>query len=180
MYESICERHTNHACSYGLCNIVYPPETHLKSQSREISFVHNLWLSCPDVLDFCIEHGSDICLALCKISKWCDEWKIILWTNKILRDLSLRCVSGRYTILQQPLDLYMVSLSLLCCVQHCYKNHVMIIQDWQIMMTSPNGQIFCVTGPFCGKFADHRWISLTKASDAALWCFLWSASEQTV
>ena len=26
----------------------------------------------------------------------------------------------------------------------------------------------------------HRWITLTKASDAELWCFLWCSSEQTV
>ena len=26
----------------------------------------------------------------------------------------------------------------------------------------------------------HRWIPLTKASDAELWCFLWSAAEHTV
>ena len=26
----------------------------------------------------------------------------------------------------------------------------------------------------------HRWIPRTKASDAELWCFLWSAHEQTV
>ena len=26
----------------------------------------------------------------------------------------------------------------------------------------------------------HRWIPLTKASDAELWCFHWSALEQTV
>ena len=26
----------------------------------------------------------------------------------------------------------------------------------------------------------HRWIPLTKASDAELWCFLWSSPEQTV
>ena len=26
----------------------------------------------------------------------------------------------------------------------------------------------------------HRWIPLTKASDAKLWCFIWSAAEQTV
>ena len=33
---------------------------------------------------------------------------------------------------------------------------------------------------FVGKFTGHRWIPLTNASDAELWCFLWSASEQTV
>ena len=48
------------------------------------------------------------------------------------------------------------------------------------MMTSSNGNIFRVTGPLCGEFTGHRWIPLTKASDAELWCFLWSAPEWTV
>ena len=43
------------------------------------------------------------------------------------------------------------------------------------MMTSSNGNIFHVTGPLCGKFTDHRWIPRAKASEAELWCFLWSA-----
>ena len=42
-------------------------------------------------------------------------------------------------------------------------------------MTSSNGNIFRVTGHLCGKFTGHRWISHTKASDAELWCLLWSA-----
>ena len=45
----------------------------------------------------------------------------------------------------------------------------------QIMMTSSNGNIFRVTGPFCGEISGHRWIPRTKASDAELWCFLWTA-----
>ena len=45
----------------------------------------------------------------------------------------------------------------------------------QLMMTSSNGNILRVTGHLCGEFAGHRRISLTKASDADLWCFLWSA-----
>ena len=48
------------------------------------------------------------------------------------------------------------------------------------MMTSSNGNIFSVTGPLCGEFTGHRWIHLAKASDAGLWCFLWSSPEQTV
>ena len=40
------------------------------------------------------------------------------------------------------------------------------------MMTSSNGNIFRVTGPLCGEFTGLRWIPLTKASDAELWCFL--------
>ena len=48
------------------------------------------------------------------------------------------------------------------------------------MMTSSNGNIFRVTGHLCGKFTGHRWISHTKASDAELWCLLWSEPEWTV
>ena len=44
-----------------------------------------------------------------------------------------------------------------------------------MMTSSNNGNIFRVTGPLCGEFTGHRWISLTKPSDAELWCFLWSA-----
>ena len=40
-----------------------------------------------------------------------------------------------------------------------------------IMMTSSNGNIFCVTGHLCGEFTGPRWIPHTKASDAELWCF---------
>ena len=45
-------------------------------------------------------------------------------------------------------------------------------------MTSSNGNIFRVTGHLCGKFTGQRWISHTKASDAELWRFLWSAPER--
>ena len=43
-------------------------------------------------------------------------------------------------------------------------------------MTSSNENIFLVTGPLCGEFTAERWIHRTKASDAELWCFLWSAT----
>ena len=45
------------------------------------------------------------------------------------------------------------------------------------MMTSSNGNIFRVTGHLCGEFTGPRWIPHTKASDAELWCFLWSAPQ---
>ena len=44
-------------------------------------------------------------------------------------------------------------------------------------MTSPHGNIFWVTGHLCGEFTGDRWITRTKASDADLWCFLWSAPK---
>ena len=54
---------------------------------------------------------------------------------------------------------------------YCY--HI----DKESMMASSNGNIFRVTGPLCGEFTGLRWIPHTKASDAWLWCFLWSATE---
>ena len=39
------------------------------------------------------------------------------------------------------------------------------------MMTSSNGNIFCVTALLCGEFTGDRWIPRTKASYAELWCF---------
>ena len=45
-----------------------------------------------------------------------------------------------------------------------------------IMMASSNGNIFGVTGTLCGEFTGPGEFP-TKASDAELWCFLWSASE---
>ena len=53
-------------------------------------------------------------------------------------------------------------------------NHII---DFKSMMTSSNGNIFRVTGHLCGEFIGPRWIPRTKASDAELWYFLWSASE---
>ena len=48
------------------------------------------------------------------------------------------------------------------------------------MMTSSNGNVFHITGLCEGNaLATHRWIPLTKASDAELWYFIWSAPEQT-
>ena len=45
----------------------------------------------------------------------------------------------------------------------------------RIMMTSSDGKKFRVTDPLCREFTGHRWIPRTKASDAELWCVLWSA-----
>ena len=38
-----------------------------------------------------------------------------------------------------------------------------------------NGNTFRATGSLCEELIDHR----TKASDAELWCFLWTEPEQT-
>ena len=41
----------------------------------------------------------------------------------------------------------------------------------------PPGNIFRVTGHLCGGIHGCRWNPRTKASDAELWCFLWSPPE---
>ena len=48
------------------------------------------------------------------------------------------------------------------------------------IMTSSNGYIFRVADPLCGELYGHRWIPLTKASDAELSCFLWSTPKSMV
>ena len=47
-------------------------------------------------------------------------------------------------------------------------------------MTSSNGNIFRVTGPLWGECPSHRWSPLTKASEAELWCFLWSTNSWAI
>ena len=42
------------------------------------------------------------------------------------------------------------------------------------------GNIFRVTSPLFGEFTSYRWISLTKANDAELWSFIWSAPKYAV
>ena len=61
-------------------------------------------------------------------------------------------------------------------------NHIQCVSCCSIchrMMTSSNASIFRIASPLWGESTGHRWIPLKKASGAELWCFLWSALEQT-
>ena len=68
----------------------------------------------------------------------------------------------------------------------CWDTALDTVSDWhtdlvvKIIMTPSNGNIFCVTGHLCGEFTGRRRIPLTTDSNAELWCFLWTAPEQTV
>ena len=89
----------------------------------------------------------------------------------VLSHASQRCNLASIFIVFTTAWRIALGLYLPCCrVKICSTN----------MMTSSNGNIFRVTGHLCGKFTGHRWISHTKASDAELWCLLWSAPERTV
>ena len=67
-----------------------------------------------------------------------------------------------------------------CLIMYIFHNAHLDNSSMQPMfiMTSSKGNIFRITGALWGESTGHRWIPLTKASDADLRCFLWS--EQTV
>ena len=56
-----------------------------------------------------------------------------------------------------------------------------VINIWLIWMNTGYHTLFTwflrLTGHLYGEFTSHRWIPRTKASDAELWCFHWSAPE---
>ena len=62
-------------------------------------------------------------------------------------------------------------LNLFGCYISKHYTHVGLQLISVSMMTSSNGNTFHVTGPLCGEFTGDRWIPLTKANDAELWCF---------
>ena len=81
-----------------LCNIGYPSETHLKLNSRKISFIHNIRLNNPIGLKSCTKNIS-ITAVFCV--KFQNDWmtEIDNMDERDLRDLSLRWVSVGYPVL---------------------------------------------------------------------------------
>ena len=73
-----------------------------------------------------------------------------------------------------PIDLFLnIKMKQIICI---YAIIIYIVRGWRmlwfIMMTSSNENIFHVTGPLCGEFIGHRWIPLTKTSDAGFDVFI--------
>ena len=77
-------------------------------------------------------------------------------------------------------DTHLACYVQLCICAVCKYVHGSWIRSAYYMTTSSNGNILRVTDPLCGKFTGHRWIPLTKASDAELWYFFLFAPEQTL
>ena len=50
--------------------------------------------------------------------------------------------------------------------------------QYNITMTSSNGNIFCITGPVCGKFTGHGWIPTTKSSDAIMFSLICTLNKR--
>ena len=58
------------------------------------------------------------------------------------------------------------------------QEYILSVAAYSFGMTTPsNKNIFRVTGPLCENSPVNF---LAKAGDMELWCFLWSAREQTV
>ena len=86
----------------------------------------------------------------------------------------LLCSPG--ILLETFLQTFMTSIIEIYCDKSCcwsrnkYSAHDDVI----------NWKRFSRYWPSVRETTGHRWIPLTKASEAELWCFLWSASEQMV
>ena len=116
---------------------------------------------------------------ICYSSCWTDRWQ---YTHThtchwVTNRRQLDSLFKRFFILRQ-IDLIRSTLLSICEEDltsrepFTWKCYIGII-----MTTSSNGNSVRVTGPLCEEFTGHRWIPLTKASDAELWGFLWSLPE---
>ena len=106
-------------------------------------------------------------------------WRVSPWFLSTLIQLLIRLSTNLLAMNLHRLTLLRFRLDEMIARGHCswFIGAKLLSQP---MMTSSNGNIFRVTGHLCGEFNGPRWISRTKASDAELWCFIWSASESTV
>ena len=108
--------------------------------------------------------------------------------------MSLKCVNmsfviqlstlqyGYFSLFNAFLDIHIRSLGKSFLIQR-FSFFQVSLGDQSLngcMITSSNWNIFRVTGHLWGESTGHRWIPLTKASSAELWCFLLSTPEQTV
>ena len=107
-----------------------------------------------------------------RLSHWCTNGRTQLVHYLIMVVLIAQMVVmliGRIMIL---LSYDKIFNTVLCVI---FSYHIQIsISCNGFMTTSSNGNTFWVTGHLCGEFTGDRWIPRTKASDAELWCFLWS------
>ena len=92
-------------------------------------------------------------LVPCRAGKWPSSASDLQWLEKILRNIfHSDATDGAAPIVRVHI------------VAFC--------------MMSLSGSMFRVTGPLWGESTGNRWIPLTNASDAELWCFPWSEPGQ--
>ena len=117
-------------------------------------------------------------------------WAQLLWSSRY------GCNNGRYgcTIVMSYIEInkavsqwlstfnlcVSVTWPLTCAAFHIPCTHTPEIIDMHRGVCDNKLKHFARYWPFVRESTGDRWIPLTKASDAELWCFLWSAPEQTV
>ena len=112
------------------------------------------------------------CLSIMIMTSICERF----WGVGIIANKTNKCVMvSKRKLIQLLYDYYILSME----SRQVFTKRFMLVV-WALMrfmMKSSNGNIFRVTAHLCGEFTCPRWIPRTNASDAELWCFLWSASE---
>ena len=116
---------------------------------------------------------------------WCriEPQAIIRSNDDPVSQLEYIAVDRPRCVLRSPKSVSAYSSSVICTMVgnytlKCQRGDMRYwpeIEPHNRMLTSWNGNIFRVTGNLWGELTCHRWIPRTKASDAELWCFLWSA-----
>ena len=70
-------------------------------------------------------------------------------------------------------DDYEIRNGYMCMIRYPVEPNTWYSPCFLHIMTSSNGNIFRVTGPFWGESTGHQWIPFTKAGDAELWTNSW-------
>ena len=121
--------------------------------------------------------------VICKLILVVDDWGIRC--EIVLGLMSLNLTDDK------PTSVQVMAWCLQTTSHHCdnvnpvqYRHMASLGRNWVNTKSSQSvwwrhQMVFRVTAPLCGEFTSHWWIPLTKARDAELWCFLWSAPEQT-
>ena len=103
----------------------------------------------------------------------------VLFIIRVERGMA--AVEDNYHIVRWQVSATPIALRLLYIIHEGMLTYMDRTQNPRIrakhMMTSSNGNIFCVAGPLCREFTGHRWIPHTKACDAEFWCFLCPTPE---
>ena len=84
--------------------------------------------------------------------------KITTWINVMVSPL-----------ISDITDYYFIYIYKFACLHTKY--------SFRILQVHEHGNVFC---SLWGEYICHRWIPRTEASNAELWCFVWSAAEVTV
>ena len=155
---------------------------HLPDDNLKRIFLNgNVWISIKISLKFVPRGPINNIPALVQIMAWRRQGDKPLSGPMIFRLLTHICVTRPQWVKCPQYRLINMPGPSACTFNDLCNDRPLWKFNWPIyrmdMMTSSNGNIFRVTGHLCGEFTGLRWIPHTKASDAQLWCFLWSASE---